>query len=237
MMINEEYFPRSLKSLLQGAPPPTLNKHITARDWNEKGGDGLPAWTKGMPKDVVNVILKHIDKKRMGFLNRGSSRVVFGVGGGKVLKVAVNAQGVAQNQAELEGYLKMKKTGFVAQVFKSDPEGRWLIMERVLPSDRMFDRFIELRWDHLMNTEIMDNMDDHPADLTDVLELSQEEWDNLTKLGVMSPTQRKFLQVLKDNSLLNMDSLSPDHWGLNRHNNLVMIDFGATENVLDRFYR
>ena len=63
---------------------------------------------------------------------RGSSRVVFQIDDNKVLKLALNNKGIAQNQAEDDGYLQ--SIGLSPKIFNNDNGYKWLVSEFVLPA-------------------------------------------------------------------------------------------------------
>lgn len=68
-------------------------------------------------------------KSKLPQLGTGSSRTVFDLGNDKVLKLAKNAKGIAQNGVEADGYIQ--QSGVVAKVYDSDPEDLWIISDKV----------------------------------------------------------------------------------------------------------
>jgi len=71
--------------------------------------------------------LRYAQERLLGKVGAGSGRAVFRVDDEKVLKVAMNAKGVAQNEAEsdwgAQGY------DVIAKVFDSDKDDAWVEME------------------------------------------------------------------------------------------------------------
>lgn len=63
---------------------------------------------------------------------RGSSRVIFQLSDEKVLKLAYNKKGVAQNLNEYDGYLD--DLGIVPHTYDMDDNGLWIVAEFVLPA-------------------------------------------------------------------------------------------------------
>lgn len=61
--------------------------------------------------------------------NAGSSRIVFDLGGDKVLKLAKNAKGIAQNGVENDGYVQ--QCGVAANVYDADDEDLWIICDKL----------------------------------------------------------------------------------------------------------
>ena len=65
--------------------------------------------------------------ERLQKLGSGSARVVYKVDDEKVLKIAKNKKGIAQNSVEAEGWLQ--NYGIVAKIFESDNDDFWIEME------------------------------------------------------------------------------------------------------------
>lgn len=65
--------------------------------------------------------------ERLEKLGSGSARVVYKVDDEKVLKIAKNKKGIAQNSVEAEGWLQ--NYGIVAKIFDSDTDDFWIEME------------------------------------------------------------------------------------------------------------
>ena len=66
-------------------------------------------------------------EKNLQRLSSGSARVVYKVDEEKVLKVAKNKKGIAQNSVEAEGW--KQNYGIVAKVFETDEDDYWIEME------------------------------------------------------------------------------------------------------------
>jgi hypothetical protein len=73
--------------------------------------------------------------KNLEYINHGSSRTVFGVDEKKVLKVARNDRGLAQNGAEVR--FSKKQIPICARVFKWADDNSFIEMERAEPIDDM----------------------------------------------------------------------------------------------------
>lgn len=84
--------------------------------------------------------IDYAKERLLGKLGAGSARAVFKIDDEKVLKVALNKKGIAQNEVESEGY--KQNYDVLARVFDIDDDYMWLEMElakKVTPK-----RFIEL---------------------------------------------------------------------------------------------
>lgn len=66
-------------------------------------------------------------------MGMGSSRIVFALSGGKVLKIARNPKGLAQNEAEQDIYTDPNTKPVIARIFDADPNNEWVIAEIVQP--------------------------------------------------------------------------------------------------------
>lgn len=81
--------------------------------------------------------------RTLPYLDKGSSRAVFGLSDKEVLKVAKNRAGVAQNEAEYKLSMDQRAKGFVADVYAFGKGFGWLRSERVDPLTS-FEEFKEL---------------------------------------------------------------------------------------------
>ena len=67
-------------------------------------------------------------------IGKGSSRVVFQLSDQKVLKLAINQKGIAQNGQEGQKDYYLEQMGIVPEIYDSDDEGKWIVTEYVLPA-------------------------------------------------------------------------------------------------------
>ena len=79
-------------------------------------------------KERYNYCVEHLGKPQ----GKGSSRVCFQIDDEKILKLAWNSKGVAQNSNENDYYLD--SIGIVPHIYDSDDNGLWVISEFVLPA-------------------------------------------------------------------------------------------------------
>jgi mRNA-degrading endonuclease RelE of RelBE toxin-antitoxin system len=90
--------------------------------------------------------------ERLQKLGSGSARVVYKVDNEKVIKIAKNKKGIAQNSVEAEGYLQ--NYDIVAKVFETDYDDFWIEMEwakKVTPTRFKQITGVEIKklWDYL----------------------------------------------------------------------------------------
>lgn len=71
--------------------------------------------------------IKYANQHLISKIGAGSGRAVFQIDNEKVMKIALNPKGVAQNDAEGEEY--KQSYDVLARVFDVDPEGTWIEME------------------------------------------------------------------------------------------------------------
>jgi hypothetical protein len=171
-------------------------------------------------KDRVDYAEEHLEH-----LSSGSSRVIYRLPDGRVLKLAKNERGRAQNKAE--GNPKMKSK-FINETLKMDPEGQWKIspyLEKI--TEKEFEKMTGIPFKDFGEAiryglrEVSGNEDNpKPDNFSEIekLELYQE----LVKLG------RRF-------SLLGGDLARISSWG-QKDNHPVALDAGLTKDIYDEFY-
>ena len=79
-------------------------------------------------KERYNYCVEHLGQPQ----GKGSSRVCFQIDDEKILKLAWNNKGIAQNENETDYYLD--DIGIVPHTYDSDDNGLWIISEYVLPA-------------------------------------------------------------------------------------------------------
>jgi hypothetical protein len=68
-------------------------------------------------------------EKNLQRISSGSSRIVYKIDDTKVLKLAKNKKGIAQNEVEIDFSNDYMWDGLVAEIFNHDPNGLWVEME------------------------------------------------------------------------------------------------------------
>ena len=160
-------------------------------------------------------------------ISKGSSRAVFQIDDTRVLKLATNIKGVAQNKAEVTAYNQSTIKTFMPIIYNdSDMENYfYVISEYVLPTNEedfenvlgiSFDTLREIIYDRSIETVI-------------------DEYDNL-------PNFHKLLQYLIIMSNIGVDIEdwgNINNWGLAKRNGkatLVTLDNGFTNTIANNFY-
>lgn len=169
-------------------------------------------------------------------LGSGSSRAVYRVDDEKVLKVAKNAKGLAQNQAESDWGLQ--NYSITAKTFDRDEDGIFIEMELARPARKsdfgpitgvpydQFLRFLELESDRKDRTSTFGKPS--PEDK----ELSERLWEN--------EFIQDFMYLVSDYGYpLPGDFARVSTWGVVQREgspSLVLIDFGLTGGVAGEHY-
>jgi hypothetical protein len=82
-------------------------------------------------------------KQHLPLLGKGSSRITFALNSSKVLKIAMNTAGIAQNEAELDVFTHNQDNALVTKIFDYAPDLKWIISEIVkeFDSEQEFEKF------------------------------------------------------------------------------------------------
>jgi hypothetical protein len=159
-------------------------------------------------------------------LGEGSSRLTFIFSGNKVLKIAKDAAGVAQNEAEIIIHTSPStKAQVTTKIYDMDDNYRWLTAEMVssmsvLDSEK-FKKFTGMAWKKFV--KIARGPDVNIND----------------DIGIPSDAQKMIVTV---QSLMNVSGLKPgdlfriDHWGVNGDGQMLLLDYGFTVDVRDKHY-
>lgn len=187
----------------------------------------------------LNSFAKRVDycNKNLQRISSGSSRIVYKIDDTKVLKLAKNRKGLAQNEIEIEysGYYDIHDV--VAQVFESDDNNLWVEMElarKVTP--KLFMEIVGVDFN-----QYCDAMKYHHDEVTGnnrkIFKLMKpknmdEMWENefvyemLSFLGNYEPPIGDLCK-LSTYGVVNR----------NGKNMIVMIDYGLTNDVYDSYYK
>ncbi len=168
-------------------------------------------------------------------LASGSSRIAYKIDEEKVLKLAKNRKGIAQNSVERDYYVQQSYGDFVAKVFDVDGNDLWLEMElakKLNPSrfKALIGVDVKLVGDYLMHKDKIDN--------------SQNSWrfnDDEKTINMLN--ENEWVQQVY--SLCREVDLSPGDFGRissygevirNGKPTVVIIDMGLSKSVWNDFY-
>ncbi len=182
----------------------------------------------------------YCDAKLTRRLGTGSSRAVYQIDDGKVLKLAINEKGRSQNQQEYDlytdGLIAGKPVqGLLARIYSADEENfDWLemeLVERVTSNDfktKMGIDFPEFQKviSYWGDKDAGRNNPKAAPEMWDVLNNNAENypwWMNLTNIG------DNFDYAVADWKRLSS-------WGKTADGRMVLVDFGLTHDVYDAHY-
>lgn len=171
--------------------------------------------------------------ERLEKLGSGSARVVYKVDNEKVLKIAKNKKGIAQNSVEAEGYLQ--NYDIVARVFDTDKDDFWVEMEWAKKlSPKRFEQLTGLKIESVTNyltyKKKYQNYNNKPApEIKDFLQKSEENefiqnlWELIEEYNMIYPGDftriSSYGEVTRDGK-----------------QKVVLVDFGLTSSVYYDYY-
>ena len=171
---------------------------------------------------------------RLVKLGAGSSRIVYKVDEDKVLKLAKNSKGLAQNQVEIRLGTEPYYTCF-AEVYEYDENGLWVEMQictKAKASD--FKAIYGVPFDAL-RCAMYDMCGNGFNPFADFRPIVQEIWD-----GEENDTQDFFNSVHEYIAGENLNSpgdlLRLSSWGITFEGYFILIDYGLNDDVFDTYY-
>ena len=195
-------------------------------DFNLKNFKELSSYSK-----KLNYAKEHLGKP----IGNGTSRVVYRVDENKVLKLAKNQKGIAQNESESNWYNDSYYENIIAQVLDFDEENNyWVEMElayRAKKSD--FNKLWDIDFDklhlYLLNKVAENNGRRRMFHIDKNVE---EKFDENEYVGHL-------LSYIMDSGLVVGDAAKLNSWGIVHRpqgDYLVLIDFGCTNCVYKSYY-
>ena len=91
------------------------------------GEDDIPGFDNVLMAPEIDYAEKHLP-----LLGEGSSRITYALDSAKVLKIALNRAGEAQNETEAEIWFKTRSP-YITTVYDFAPNNKWIISEIVKP--------------------------------------------------------------------------------------------------------
>lgn len=182
---------------------------------------------KQLPSFAARV--KYAKSKLRQLGTPGSSRIAYDLGNDKVLKLAKNAKGIAQNGVEADGYVQ--SSGVVAKVYDSDPEDLWIICDKVdNVTAKEFGRLLGIPFDFYCKA-ILTNEADVRGNSRSPRYLSSEQmeplWENEFVSGIFD--------LMGSMELLGGDLTKIGSYGKCR-GELLLRDAGFTQSVMKEHY-
>jgi hypothetical protein len=211
------------------------------------------------PEDIGIAIRRLVeDEYKLPYLGQGSSRVVYALSTGKVLKIAKTQAGVAQNEAESEVSRNPSTRYIGAKVYESDPNFYWSVMETA----QIYKNGVQLKLDlgipklargyrHGYDIPLaaidLTKVYDRGYSVEEVIE-ARFRGDPENKKAIED--LRKFLEDPPKSMLALVDlmynaptgqALEPgdiitDHFGKTADGRVVLVDYGFTTGVAEDYY-
>ena len=176
-------------------------------------------------------------EKNLVRISSGSSRIVYKIDDTKVLKLAKNKKGLAQNEVEIDYSQDYMMDDIVAEIFHSDENNLWLEMElaRKVTSAMFqnivgftFEEYVDGVWYQEENLRPRKSSYKRPKP-----EKIDEMWENefVSRIFDVMGSYENFvagdLTKLSTYGVVNR----------NGQNDIVMIDYGLTKDVYDSYYK
>lgn len=174
-------------------------------------------------------------EKNLLRISSGSSRVVYKIDDTKVLKLAKNKKGLAQNEVEIDFSKDYMWDGLVAEIFNYDENNLWTEMELARKvNQKIFQEVTGLNFD-----EYCDNLryyDSQQGNRKSMYKPTKPEsyddmWENDYGSGM--------LNLIGSYDLPVGDLCRLSTYGVvsrNGQNDIVMIDYGLTKDVYNSYY-
>ena len=174
---------------------------------------------------------EHLDKP----IGNGSARVVYRVDENKVLKLAKNKKGKAQNEAEGQWYQESYYDDIIANVIDYDfEEHLWVEMELAIRAKRPdFKRLWGINFDDLFFYLKKRYFENHGR--KSMFHIDDETVKELEEIDEVN----HLVSFMYDSSAPDGDLSKLNSWGLVKRSDgeyLVLIDFGLNEEVFKTYY-
>jgi len=195
------------------------------------------------PKESTSML--DYARKHLKELGEGSSRSVFYLSNRYVLKIAKNDAGYAQNEAEVEVFTSPKTKPIVAKIYDFDPDYAWVISEvvRELTTAREFQEKSGFPLNGLMN--ILNSSEytlsfllkepDYSKIQPHQRDMAAERYEMNKKIA-SSPLYAAVKELQLHSKIQLVDLQAADHWGVTADGRLVILDYGFTRDVKNKFY-
>ena len=151
-------------------------------------------------------------------LGQGSSRAAYILSSSKVLKIAVNKKGIAQNKTEMDVFTNPQTKPMISKIVDYDPEYTWLLADSVreFKSERDFEIAAKIRFDDFID-EVRN------------VKTGKSETNNQLVMNTVN--------TMNSTDLLIGDLAIVEHWGKSADGRVVLLDYGFTKEVWEKYYQ
>jgi hypothetical protein len=177
-------------------------------------------------KDKIAYCEQHLQR-----LGSGSSRIVYLIDNERVLKLAKNAKGLAQNAVEIRNADDNMLTGLVPEVYEVDENDQWFetqLAEKM--SKGKFQQLIGVSWDiyaKLLHNYATESTSFRATKYKVPQDIDDESWDN--------EFIRSMYDYVGNFQNFNHDLLRMSSYGAVK-DNVVLIDSGLNKEVYAKHY-
>lgn len=214
-------------------------------DWVEAAFQDPEDWGTD---DPYRAMIRAARKFGLEEFGMGSSRFVFAMDGGKVLKIARNKKGVEQNKLEAFAGRDPHVHSMLASVYDSSPENVWLVSEFVEPLEdgdfKVAEDVCGVQWSEVRKVLGLSNKSDVDATVADntrkMEKSSGGKSERTKKSGCLVGDE--FLEGLKGfldryQGMLTGDIAKLSSWGVSGKGCLVLLDYGITRKKFEELYK
>jgi hypothetical protein len=170
-------------------------------------------------KSLENInMMKAYADSFLSVLGEGSSRIAYSLTSGKVLKIALNEKGIAQNNTEMDVFTNPTTRPMISKIIDYDSDYRWIIADSV----RAFNNESEFREETgIIFGEFVNNVK-----------------DAVNKIEAPDTTLAyNTVKTIQNTELLLGDIARVDHWGKSADGRVVLLDYGFTKEVWKKHYK
>lgn len=158
--------------------------------------------------------------RRLEKIGQGMSRSVYSLDSKKVLKIALDKNGIEQNRTEIELSSRMRNLS-IAKIYDYDDDRMWIVAEKIdtFKDEEQFEK--ETGW--------------REDDLLTVLEKIEKENDGGQRVDLrgLDEFAIESAKIISIGRLSPIDVANYSHWGKNRSGELKLVDYGYTSEMYD----
>ena len=245
--MSEKLLKHYVKSILLEMSYEDVKTSKDPTDWVESAFQDPEEWGTDDPFRAMIRAAKRFGLEEFGI---GSSRFVFYLGSGKVLKVARNVKGVEQNKLEAFAGRDPHVHSMLASVYEASTEYAWLVSELVSPLEdgdyKEAEKVCGVPWSDVRRILGLSSKTEVEATVSQITKKLDPESGRSGKVGDRSGssclTGKEFLESLggfldRYSGMLTGDIEKLSSWGVNDKGCLVLLDYGITRKKFEELYK
>lgn len=185
---------------------------------------------------AFNQMKRYCDTHLGNRIGSGSSRLVYQIDDNRVLKLARNQKGIAQNDVESQMY--HQNFDIFPKIFNKSPDGLWIDCEYVLPAKAAdFQQCLGMKWKDVC--EIINQIASQYSRYS-YRNYSDENWKHLEELMYNNHFFYELNDYMSNEQIPPGDLLRLANWGMTMRDGqatMVILDSGFNEQVWKDYYR